>query len=102
MSAHPDPMSTPIGAAGTAADAAARSNTAPQLAYHDLRQWLDEVRRLGEVKEVKGLSWQEDIGLVSSMRCTTTTRPASCSPRCPAPSRAAACWSISSAASAST
>jgi UbiD family decarboxylase len=67
MAAQPDPMSTPIGAAGKTADAAARSNTAPQLAYHDLRQWLDEVRRLGEVKEVKGLSWQEDIGLVSSM-----------------------------------
>jgi len=43
-------MSTPIGAPATSADAGARSNINPRLAYDDLRQWLDEARRLGEVK----------------------------------------------------
>src|SRR5215470_14144016 len=44
-----------------------RSNVAPRLAYGDLRQWLEEARRLGEVKDVSGLSWQDDIGLVSGV-----------------------------------
>src|SRR6516162_9473686 len=45
----------------------ARSNTAPWLAYHDLRQWLVEAQRLGEVKEVKGLAWQSEIGTLAEM-----------------------------------
>ena len=49
----PDPMSTPIGGGPRAA---AGSNTAPFLPYHDLRQWLEEAKKLGEVKEVGGLS----------------------------------------------
>ena len=44
----PDPMSTPIGD-GTASIG---SNTAPLLPYHDLRQWLEEAKKLGEVREV--------------------------------------------------
>ena len=32
-----------------------RRDTEPKLAYGDLRQWLDEARRLGEVKDVSGL-----------------------------------------------
>ena len=67
MAAHPDPMSTPIGTAGKTADASARSNVAPRLPYEDLRQWLDEARKLGEVKEVSGLNWQQDIGLLSGV-----------------------------------
>ena len=49
---QPDPMSTSNGGGA----ASAGSNTAPFLAYHDLRQWLEEAKKLGEVKEVKGLS----------------------------------------------
>jgi hypothetical protein len=64
MPAPSDPMSQSIAAA---AGVSARSNVAPRLAYEDLRQWLDEARKLGEVKEVSGLSWQEDIGLVSGV-----------------------------------
>src|ERR1043166_3588903 len=44
-----------------------RSNVAPRLAYDDLRQWLEEARRLGEVRDARGLNWHEDIGLVSSV-----------------------------------
>src|SRR5438132_72954 len=51
---------------GTPANTGA-SNVAPRLTYDDLRQWLEEARKLGEVKEVSGLSWQQDIGLVSGV-----------------------------------
>src|SRR5208337_3890492 len=45
----------------------AGSNIVPCLPYDDLRQWLDEARELGEVKDVPGLSWQQDIGMVSEL-----------------------------------
>src|SRR6516162_1941714 len=45
----------------------AHSNVAPRLLYDDLRQWLDEARKLGEVKDVSGLSWQQDIGMVAEV-----------------------------------
>src|SRR5437764_10510993 len=60
-----DGMSAPLGGGGSAAGIG--SNTAPHLAYHDLRKWLEEAQKLGEVKEVNGLSWQGDIGMVSEM-----------------------------------
>ncbi len=34
----------------------------PQIGYTDLREWIEEARKLGEIREVKGLSWQNDIG----------------------------------------
>ena len=37
------------------------------LPYHDLRQWLEEAKKLGEVREVGGLSYQRDIGMVAEM-----------------------------------
>ena len=66
---QPDGMSTPLGAGGNGAGAGTMpgigSNTAPHLAYHDLRKWLEEAEKLGEARHVKGLSWQKDIGMVS-------------------------------------
>src|SRR5436305_1904585 len=62
-----DPMSNPIGAAAAPAGAAARSNVDPRIAYDDLRQWIEEARKLGELKEVQNLSWQRDIGMVAEM-----------------------------------
>ena len=50
---------------GAAANGAADAQ--PHLAYDDLRQWLDEARRLGEVKQVSGLTWEQDIGMVSGV-----------------------------------
>jgi UbiD family decarboxylase len=72
---EPDPMSTALGAGGAAPRAASGSNTAPHLAYHDMRQWLAEAQRLGEVKIVKGLSWQRDIGTMSEMAAHTDNAP---------------------------
>ena len=42
-----------------------RSNVAAHIAYDDLREWLAQAERLGEVKVVSGASWQEDIGLAA-------------------------------------
>ena len=42
-----------------------RSNVAANIDYDDLREWLAHAERLGEVRVVKGASWQEDIGLVA-------------------------------------
>src|SRR6266700_5362552 len=63
MAAQADPTSTAMGAANTTA----RSNVEPRLAYDDLRQWLEQARKLGEVKDVSGLSLQEDIGMVAGV-----------------------------------
>src|SRR3954468_23635714 len=42
-----------------------RSNVAAHIAYDDLREWLALAERTGEVREVKGATWQEDIGLAA-------------------------------------
>ena len=42
-----------------------RTNLLGHIAYEDLREWLELATRLGEVREVKGASWQEDIGLAA-------------------------------------
>ena len=44
-----------------------RSNADPLVAYSDLREWIEAARKLGEIREVKGLSWQQDIGTVAEM-----------------------------------
>ena len=41
------------------------TNSAPRIPYDDLRGWLSEAERLGEVRIVKGANWQEDIGLAA-------------------------------------
>jgi hypothetical protein len=62
-----DPMSSPIGRGVGVASTLEKSNAAPHLTYHDLRNWIEEARKLVAIKEVKGLSWQRDIGMVSEM-----------------------------------
>lgn len=42
-----------------------REKTEPRIAYDDLREWLRLTERLGELREVKGATWQEDIGLAA-------------------------------------
>jgi UbiD family decarboxylase len=61
---QPEYTSNVIGpAAGAAAEAARR----PQVPYADLREWIELARGLGEVREVKGLSWQKDIGMAAEV-----------------------------------
>jgi len=42
-----------------------RSNVTPHIAYDDLREWLSHAEALGEVRTVRGASWQEEIGLAA-------------------------------------
>jgi 4-hydroxy-3-polyprenylbenzoate decarboxylase len=44
---------------------AGKSNVTANIAYDDLREWLTRAELLGEVRNVKGASWQEDIGLAA-------------------------------------
>src|SRR6202049_4635093 len=41
------------------------SNVKAAIAYDDLREWLSLAERLGEVRNVRGANWQEDIGLAA-------------------------------------
>src|SRR5262245_65897856 len=68
MAVQPDRMRDPIGTVpANTSGPAARPNLEPRLPYDDLRQWLEQARKLGEVKDVSGLSWQEDIGMVAGV-----------------------------------
>src|SRR5712691_8398627 len=46
------------------------------MRYSDLRDWIREARSLGEVRDVRGASWQEDIGRVTEMLHHTDDSPA--------------------------
>ena len=57
-----DDMSSPIG--GTAKQGAAVGFTFP---YEDLREWMAQAEKLGEVRVVKGASWQKEIGQAADL-----------------------------------
>ena len=60
-------MGNPIGKqAGSAARAVQQRNELV-IPYQDLRGWLAEAEKLGEVKKVKGASWQRDIGMAAEV-----------------------------------
>ena len=48
----------------------------PQWRYGDLREWLHETDKLGELKTVLGASWQEEIGLASDVVIPSDDGPA--------------------------
>ncbi len=58
---------------GTAAPEASKGKgkskggTTPAIGYVDLREWIEGARELGEIREVKGLSWQEEIGMAAEL-----------------------------------
>ena len=41
------------------------SKIQPHIAFTDLREWMAEAEKLGELKTVLGASWQEEIGLAT-------------------------------------
>ncbi len=47
--------------------ASAVSSLRVQIPYTDLREWIVEASKLGELREVAGLSWQEEIGMVAEV-----------------------------------
>jgi 4-hydroxy-3-polyprenylbenzoate decarboxylase len=44
--------------------------------YKGMREWLDAVQSIGELRRVTGASWQEDIGRISEMLTHTDGAPA--------------------------
>src|SRR5262245_14240105 len=52
------------------------SQLEPQWRYGDLREWLRETEKLGELKTVLGASWQEEIGLASDVVIPSDDGPA--------------------------
>ena len=56
-----DPMSVPTSST-TAKSPTGGAGIAPSLSYTDLREWIEHASKLGEVREVEGLSWERDIG----------------------------------------
>jgi UbiD family decarboxylase len=42
-------------------------NIKHKFAYTDLREWIAEADRVGEIKRLKGLTWEREIGMVSTM-----------------------------------
>jgi 4-hydroxy-3-polyprenylbenzoate decarboxylase len=61
----PDAMSTPMGAVAGAAGKAGAGRF--QIPYEDLRGWIAEAEKLGEVRVVSGANWQEEIGMASDI-----------------------------------
>ncbi len=48
----------------------------PKFLYDDLRGWLDQARKLDEVRDVEGATWQEEIGMASEVLQHTDPAPA--------------------------
>jgi len=42
----------------------------------DLRPWLDEIRELGELKEVRGADWDLELGAISELNVKKDLPPA--------------------------
>ncbi len=39
----------------------------PEIPYSDLREWVEEARKLDEIREVEGASWERDIGMAAEV-----------------------------------
>ncbi|MGE5539409.1 MAG: UbiD family decarboxylase [Gemmatimonas sp.] len=71
------------------------SGVTATFAYDDLRQWLAEAEKLGEVRHIKGASWEEDIGMATELVNRSETTPALLFeevPGCPKGFRVLANW----------
>ena len=48
--------------------------------YGDLREWIAAARRLGEVRDVRGATWEEDIGRILEQAVTDAMREEAAAP----------------------
>ena len=48
----------------------------PRVGYTSLRQWIEEVDKLGELRRVSGASWEEEIGLATEILQHDANAPA--------------------------
>ncbi|MPY68960.1 MAG: UbiD family decarboxylase [Alphaproteobacteria bacterium] len=51
----------------TAAAVGTNTNVGARMTYEDMREWIKEAEKLGEVRVVDGLSWESDIGEVAEV-----------------------------------
>ena len=51
-------------------------NLEHRLTYDDLRDWIAEAERLGELRHVTGASWQRDIGMAAELVSHADPAPA--------------------------
>lgn len=47
-----------------------------QIAYNDLREWMEEAEKLGEFKVVEGATWEKDIGMATELLHHSEPSPA--------------------------
>ena len=57
-------------------DAGGRENLTHHIPFDDLRGWIAEADRLGELRHVTGASWQEEIGMAAGLVSHSETAPA--------------------------
>src|SRR5579872_1853946 len=50
-------------------------NLTPQFSFTDLREWIEQADKLGEIRRVNGASWQEDIGMAAEIVQHSETAP---------------------------
>ena len=48
----------------------------PKFLYDDLRSWIDQARKLDEVRDVEGATWQEEIGMATELLHHSDPAPA--------------------------
>ena len=54
----------------------AGTNVGARLTYEDMREWIVEAEKLGELRVVDGLSWEKDIGEVAEVVLHDESAPA--------------------------
>lgn len=47
----------------------------PKFLYDDLRSWIDQARKLGEVRDVAGATWEEEIGMATELLHLSDSAP---------------------------
>jgi len=50
--------------------------TSPTFLFKDLRDWIDQVDKIGELRRVRNATWQEDIGMITEVVGHTRGSPA--------------------------
>ena len=64
-------MNKPVEAAAAIAaiDSATGRDTGPEvhIPYQDLREWIAEAEKLGEIRHITGASWEEEIGQIAEL-----------------------------------
>ncbi len=59
-----DSMGTPMGVAGPPS---ASPRVEARIPYEDLREWIEQAEELGEIRHVRGATWEEEIGRAAEL-----------------------------------